>query len=120
MLILKERALDTELTAYGSVANLGATVLEGDPQAQGTALVGAEGDPQVLGVFACTQGRFEVEHTFAEHATMVKGRLTLVDKRSGTRQTFEAGDSWYIEKGEQIEWIVESDEFVKHYMAIFS
>ncbi len=119
MLILNEQALNTELTSYGSVANLGAEVLDGDPQASGVVLVGQEGDPQNLGIFACTQGKFHVEHTFAEHATLVKGSVTLVDKTSGESKTFGPGESWYIETGESIDWIIESEEMVKHYLAVF-
>lgn len=119
MLILNDKAKSTELMSYGSVANLGAEVREGDPQASGAALVGQEGDPQILGIFACTQGVFHVDHTFAEHATLVQGRVTLVDNASGERKTFGPGDAWYIEKGESIDWVIESDEMVKHYLAIF-
>jgi len=119
MLSLKEKVGNTELASYGSVANLGAQVLEGDPQASGVALVGQEGDPQILGIFACTQGQFRVDHTFSEHATLVKGKVTLVDNRSGEKKTFEPGDAWYIKAGENIDWMIESEEMVKHYLAIF-
>jgi uncharacterized cupin superfamily protein len=119
MLILNDKVNNAELAAFGSVANLGAKVLEGDPQASGAALVGKEGDPQILGIFACTQGKFQVDHTFAEHATLVKGRVTLVDNVSGERKTFGPGEAWYIEKGENLDWIIESEEMVKHYLAIF-
>ncbi|PSJ22583.1 cytoplasmic protein [Halomonas sp. ND22Bw] len=119
MLVLNETANNTALAAFGSVANLGAKVLEGDPQASGAALVGQEGAPQILGIFACTRGRFQVDHDFAEHATLVKGRVTLVDNVSGERRTFEPGEAWYIAKGENLEWIIESDEMIKHYLAIF-
>lgn len=119
MLVLKDKVESTELASFGSVANLGAKVLEGDPQASGAVLVGQEGDPQNLGIFACTQGAFQVDHTFAEHATLVKGKVTLVDNVSGARKTFGPGDAWYIEKGENLNWIIESEEMVKHYLAIF-
>jgi uncharacterized cupin superfamily protein len=119
MLILNDKIRNTDVAAFGSVANLGARVLEGDPQARGAALVGQEGDPKILGIFACTQGRFQVDHGFAEHATLVSGRVTLIDNLSGERKTFGPGEAWYIEKGENIDWIIESDEMVKHYLAIF-
>jgi uncharacterized cupin superfamily protein len=45
--------------------------------------------------------------------------VTLVDNVSGERKTFGPGEAWYIEKGENLDWIIESDEMVKHYLAIF-
>ncbi|WP_417764828.1 cupin domain-containing protein [Shewanella chilikensis] len=119
MLVLKEEVKNTELAAFGSVANLGANVLEGDPQASGAVLVGEDGEPQQLGVFACTQGVFQVDHTFAEHATLVKGKVTLTDMNTGDSKTFGPGDAWYIAKGENLKWNIQSDEMVKHYLAIF-
>lgn len=119
MLVLKDKVDSTELASFGSVANLGAKVLEGDPQASGAVLVGQEGDPQSLGIFTCTQGVFQVDHTFAEHATLVKGKLTLTDTTTGESKTFGPGDAWYIAKGESLKWTIESEEMVKHYLAIF-
>lgn len=118
MLVLKQQAKQAECIPYGSVANLGAEVLAGDPQAKGAELVGKQGDAQIVGVFGCSEGTFKVEHTFAEHATLVEGRITLTDVKTGTSQTFEAGDSWFIQVGEVIEWQLHTP-MLKHYLAIF-
>ena len=120
MLALNKELLEQPLTPIGSVAVLGAEVIDGDPQASGLELLGTMGvDQNCVGVFACSQGRFQVEHSFAEHATLLEGELVLINLVTGTEQRFLAGDSWYIAIGDKIEWQIRSDRIVKHYLANF-
>ena len=70
------------------------------------------GDPHVA------RGSFVMEYPFAEHATVWEGSATLTNERTGESVQYQAGDSWFVEKGTPVRWDITSDRFVKHYLAI--
>ncbi|OKB67433.1 cytoplasmic protein [Serratia marcescens] len=107
-----------ELLEIGSVSNLGATVIAGTPTVGVASIFGEPTDNLNCGVFSCTRGSFAMEYPFAEHATVWEGSATLTNERTGESVQYQAGDSWFVEKGTPVRWDITSDRFVKHYLAI--
>ena len=107
-----------ELESWGSIANLGSEVLEGDVQCMGHMVHGAPTDPVSCAFFGVTRGKFRMTYPFDEHATVVEGSVTLTDESTGIAQTYHVGDGWFVRKGTPILWEVTSDRFVKIYLAV--
>ncbi|CAI1848604.1 Protein of uncharacterised function (DUF861) [Serratia quinivorans] len=107
-----------ELLDIGSVSNLGATVIAGEPNVGVAGIFGEPTDNLNCGIFSCTRGTFVMEYPFAEHATVWEGTVTLTDENTGQSVQYQAGDSWFVEKGTPVRWEITSDRFVKHYLAI--
>jgi uncharacterized cupin superfamily protein len=107
-----------ELESWGSIANLGSEVLEGDVQCMGHMVHGAPTDPVSCAFFGVTRGKFRMTYPFDEHATVVEGSVTLTDESTGIAQTYHVGDGWFVRKGTPILWEVTSDRFVKNYLAV--
>ncbi|MEK9498265.1 cupin domain-containing protein [Photorhabdus sp. P32] len=106
-----------ELLDIGSVSNLGATVLEGEPQASIAMVFGEPTDSLSCGIFACTRGKFSMVYQFDEHATVTEGSVKLTDVKSGETIEYHPGDSWFAPKGTEVLWEITVDRFVKHYLA---
>lgn len=115
---IKTHTTPKEMIEIGSVANLGAEVLKGNPEAKASFI---EGNPETnvaVAYFYCTQGSFRVDYPFSEHGTLVSGKVTLTNEKTGLKESYEQGDSWYIKKGDVIIFDVESEDFLKHYMSV--
>lgn len=115
---LKLKQAYAELESIGSVANMGAEVLEGDPQASSKMLDGNIGDLLCCGIFGCSKGKYRVVYPFSEHATVVEGSVVLTDETTGESQEYHVGDSWFVKQGTPLIWDVKSDHFVKHFAAV--
>ncbi|KAF1027155.1 MAG: hypothetical protein GAK40_01121 [Burkholderia plantarii] len=107
-----------ELDAWGSVTDLGATLLAGDGLISGRMTFGEPTSAVSAGYFACTQGKFEMVYPFDEQALVVEGEATLRDARTGVAVRYRAGDGWFVEKGTPVIWEIHSARFVKHYLAV--
>ncbi|HEI8866694.1 cupin domain-containing protein [Serratia sp. AKBS12] len=108
------------LQEIGSVSNLGATVLTGDPNVGVAMIFGQPTDSLSCGVFSCTRGSFAMEYPFAEHATVWQGTATLTDESTGESVHYQPGDAWFVEQGRKVHWEITCDRFVKHYLAVVS
>ncbi|TFH79886.1 cupin domain-containing protein [Pseudomonas kribbensis] len=108
----------SELDAWGTVADLGSTILEGEVKAFGKMTFGAPTDPVSAAYFGTTQGKFRMTYPFNEHATVVTGELILTDESTGKSSVYKAGDSWFVTKGTPVLWEIVSESFVKHYFAV--
>lgn len=106
-----------ELEDWGSVADLGSEILEGEAKAFGKLTFGAPSDPLSAGYFAVTRSRFRMVYPFHEQAVVVHGEVTLTDESTGKATTYKAGDGWFVEKGTPVLWEVTSEIFAKHYFA---
>ncbi|MFD1625616.1 cupin domain-containing protein [Azospirillum griseum] len=106
------------LDPWGTVADLGSTILEGEVKAFGKMAHGAPDSPVSCGWFSCTQGVFRMVYPFTEHAVVVEGTVTLTNEATGDSQTYQPGDGWFIEKGTPILWRVNSPVFTKNYFAV--
>ncbi|QCP54270.1 DUF861 domain-containing protein [Trinickia violacea] len=107
-----------ELDAWGTVADLGSTIVEGDVKAFGKVHYGTPASPVSAGYFACTKGKFNMTYPFTEQATVLEGECVLRNENTGEAVHYTVGDSWFIEKGTPIAWEILSDRFTKHYFAV--
>ena len=64
-------------------------------------------DGNTSGVWTCTPGRLlEEEHLEDEFATVISGKLEILDNADGTAEMFTAGDSFFLPKGSSLTWVV--------------
>ena len=117
MLALNPTAIPA-LDPWGTVADLGSTILEGKAKAFGRFTHGNPEAPMSGGFFAVTQSTFRMVYPFTEHAIVLEGEVTLTDAASGESRSFKAGEGWMIEKGTSVLWTVHTPRVVKHYMAV--
>lgn len=107
-----------QLDAWGTVADLGSEILEGEVKCFGKMTAGAPTDPVSSAYFGTTKGKFRMTYPFNEQATVVTGEIILTDESTGQSSRFKAGDTWFVTKGTPVLWEVLSDSFVKHYYAV--
>lgn len=110
-------SVPSDLAPWGTVSDLGSTIVEGELNAFGKIHFGTPTSPLSAGYFACTQGKFTMTYPFNEHATVIEGECVLRDQNTGATVHFKPGDSWFIEKGTPVAWEIVTDRFVKHYFA---
>lgn len=112
-------AMDTipELDSWGTVADLGSEILEGECLALGKMVSGAPTDPVSCAYFGTTKGVFRMTYPFNEHAFVVEGIVTLKNEATGETRTYGPGEGWFVEKGTPVLWTVTTDRFVKNYLA---
>lgn len=119
MITLKLYAPAPPLRNWGAPEDLGGETLDGNVRIEGATLLGTGRSRLSAGWFAATQGRFRLVYPFHEHATLVKGHVSLTREADGVTESFVPGDSWIIPKGTSIIWHVHSAKAVKHFMAAF-
>ena len=107
-----------ELDEWGTVADLGSSILEGEGSCFGKMVFGTPEAPLSCGYFATIKGKVRMTYPFSEHAVVVEGRATLTDERTGKTVTYSPGDGWFVEKGTSVIWEIHSDRFTKNYAAI--
>jgi len=117
MLVLKPTSIPT-LDAWGTVADLGSTILDGEGKASGAFTHGNPEAPVSAGYFGVTKSVFRMVYPFTEHAIVLEGEVTLKNEATGAEATFKAGEGWTIEKGTPILWTVHTPRLVKHYLAV--
>jgi uncharacterized cupin superfamily protein len=106
------------LNDWGTVANLGSIIVEGEGRASGLFTLGAPDAPLSAAYFAVSKSKFRMVYPFTEHAVVVEGEATLTNETTGESITYKAGDGWTVEKGTPVLWDVKTPRFVKHYMAV--
>jgi uncharacterized cupin superfamily protein len=107
-----------DMEELGTVADLGATILEGEAKVSGLLTHGSPTSPVSAGWFGCTRGRFDMVYPFTEQATVVTGEVTLRNGLTGEAVRYRAGDSWFVQKGTPVTWEIHTARFVKHYFAV--
>ena len=108
----------SELDAWGTVADLGSEILEGEVRAFGKMTFGAPTDAVSSAYFGTTQGKFRMVYPFNEQAVVVTGAVRLTDESTGQVSEYKVGDSWFVTKGTPVLWEILSESFVKHYFAV--
>lgn len=116
--VLKQHIQLGELDAWGTVADLGSEILEGEVRAFGKMTFGAPADAISSAYFGTTQGRFRMVYPFNEQATVMTGEVRLTDESTGQSSVYKVGDSWFVSKGTPVLWEILSESFVKHYLAV--
>ncbi|WP_295913063.1 cupin domain-containing protein [uncultured Bartonella sp.] len=118
MIKFKKNTVPDDLDSWGKITDLGATLLEGDVQASGKFVVGSPQTNISCAFFACTRGKFRMVYEYTEHAVVLEGSVNLTDEKTGKTTRYEAGDSWYVEKGTPVLWEVTTPRFVKNYIGV--
>ncbi len=98
-----ERVAESDLVDLGPPADLGGTVLEGDPRI--SARIDYARGGLLAGVFQATRGKARIQFPFTEHATILHGEVELTD-RWGNHARLGAGDSYLITQGSVVFWEV--------------
>ena len=114
--ITKINSLD-ELDHWGTVEDLGSTILEGNGEAYGKFTLGSPELPINGAYFGVTKSKFRMTYPFNEQATIVTGELTLTNEDTGEATHLKEGDNFIVKKGTKVLWDISSDFFVKHYLA---
>lgn len=114
--IQKINSLD-ELDSWGTVADLGSTILEGDGKAYGRFTLGSPEAPINGAYFGVTKSKFRMTYPFTEQATIVTGTLTLTNEDTGEVFHLQEGDNFIVKKDTKVLWEITSDFFVKHYLS---
>ena len=97
-----------ELKSSDFLKEIGAKVLEGDPRSVSRMDFGdsVNSDGRLCsGVYGVTPGKFEVDYTWSELATVLEGRIRLTDS-SGSVSEIGPGESFFVAAGETITWEV--------------
>jgi len=81
----------------------GLVVLKGNPRQSGREDFASPDGALSAGVWECTMGSFRITYPMDEIATLLKGKLVITDDR-GRKTTLEAGDSFFVAKGETLTW----------------
>ncbi|WP_233849500.1 cupin domain-containing protein [Paraburkholderia sp. HD33-4] len=118
MMAIKAGAPIPELESWGTVADLGSTITEGEVLAFGKVSFGTPTSSVSAGYFACTKGKFDMDYPFTEQAVVLEGECVLLNRETGHSVHYKAGDAWFVEKGAPISWQILSERFVKHYLAV--
>lgn len=106
------------LDSWGTVADLGSEILDGECRALGKMVFGAPTDAVSCAYFGSTRGRFRMTYPFNEHAVVLEGEVTLTNEATGESRTYGPGEGWFVEKGTAVLWTVHTDRFVKNYFAV--
>jgi uncharacterized cupin superfamily protein len=107
-----------DMHPIGPVTVLGATIESGTVDAFALGTFGAPTDPVSAGYFGVTRGIFRMTYPFNEQATVVQGSVKLTDLGTGVSVTYNVGDSWFVTQGTEVVWEVQSEFFVKHFLAV--
>ena len=94
-----------ELKESNFLEEIGARILEGDPKSVSRADFGDSGGPLCSGIYGVTPGKFEVDYTWTEIATILEGRIRLTDA-NGKVNEIGPGESFFVAAGETITWEV--------------
>ncbi len=98
-----ERVAESDLVDLGPPANLGGTVLEGDPRI--SARIDYARGGLLAGVFQATRGKARIQFPFTEHAAILHGEVELTDQW-GNHARLGIGDSYLIRQGSVVFWEV--------------
>jgi uncharacterized cupin superfamily protein len=107
-----EAISESQLSDLGAPADLGGTVLEGDPKI--SARIDHAHEGVLAGVFQATRGKVLIHFPFTEHATILEGEVRLTDQW-GNHQSLQAGDSYFIRQGSDIVWEVQGPRVQKSF-----
>jgi hypothetical protein len=101
------------LRPLGSPGDLGGKVLSGNPQLSGRVDFSRNG--MTAGIFKATTGKVLITFPFSEHATILRGEVTITDTATGETRSMRAGDSYFVKQGQVVIWDVKGKYVVKSF-----
>jgi hypothetical protein len=104
------------LKPIDSSVDLGGRVLSGNPQLYSRIDYSANG--MTAGLFMATTGMVEIKFPFSEHATILRGEVTLTDVATGETRSLKAGDSYFVKQGQVVLWDVKGKYVLKSFFNI--
>ena len=81
------------------------TTTEGNPQHSGRFDQGGFGARTMVGVWECTEGKFEYTYPGDEICTLLEGHIRVTEK-DGSVHEHKAGDTFFTVKNETVNWEV--------------
>jgi uncharacterized protein len=87
------------------VQGLGASIVEGSPNASGKLTFQSEDKLVCGGVWACSPGTFDLDFGWDEMAYLLEGELVIQDE-SGTQTQINPGDFFFSAHGTKSRWTV--------------
>ena len=100
------------LEQWHPLEEIGAEILDGNPQQSGRVDYGSLETPLIVGVWECTKGSFKATYPWNEMATILEGNITITFP-DGSEHNFGPGDTHYATKGETVTWTIHSDKVRK-------
>ena len=97
-----------ELEESNFLEEIGARILEGNPNSVSRLDFDdsvESGGRLCSGVYGVTPGKFEVDYSWNEIATVLEGRIRLTDSK-GVVNEIGPGESFFVAAGETITWEV--------------
>lgn len=91
------------LEPWGPLEELGAKIVGGQPEQSGRIDYGSLTSTIIVGVWECTQGKFEITYPWNELATIREGSVTITDA-NGKSVTYGPGDTHFAVKGDRVTW----------------
>jgi hypothetical protein len=113
---LHEQVDFPNLKPIDSSVDLGGRVLSGNPQLYSRVDHNANG--MMAGLFMATTGVVEIKFPFSEHATILRGEVTLTDVATGQTRSLKAGDSYFVRQGQVVIWDVKGKYVVKSFFNV--
>jgi uncharacterized cupin superfamily protein len=114
---LNEEIEDLELWPFDNPES-NYLIISGNPVASGRLDEGSNNGPFRLGIWRCTEGRFECTELGNELQTIISGHLSLT-RDDGQVLDCGPGDSIYTRKGERVIWQIH-DTVTKVFLTILS
>ena len=81
------------------------TTIEGNPQHSGRFDQGGFGARTMVGVWECTEGKFEYTYPGDEICTLLEGHIRVTEG-DGSVHEYKAGDTFFTVKNETVIWEV--------------
>ncbi len=100
------------LDPWPPLTDIGAKILSGSPKQSGRIDYGSMETPMIVGVWECTQGKFEVTYPWNELASILEGNITITDSK-GSKMKFGPGDTHFAQKGDRVTWEVHTPKVRK-------
>ncbi|GAA5093865.1 cupin domain-containing protein [Wohlfahrtiimonas larvae] len=117
MLKISENIQFDELDEWGDMNNFNIKSLSGATIVYGKLVLNDHVKKINSGYFGVKKSQFTTTYLFTEQSILLAGEITLINDDTGEKFLLKAGDSWLVREGTTLTCHVESDFFIKHYLA---
>ncbi len=105
---------DAGIEPWHPLTEIGAEILDGNPQQSGRVDYGSLETPLIAGVWECTKGSFKATYPWNELATILEGSITITFP-DGSEHNFGPGDTHFAQKGDTVTWRINSAKVRKSF-----